>query len=308
MQLRPSLALAVALVLSGCVDQLDTATTRQDVIGGTPTAEGAYPGVGALYLGSFGGAMCTGTLIAPDVVLTAAHCVDPFFIGGEIPGFTLAHDTRTGTPTVVAGASATQHPSFDLTSNPAPGVTTWYDIAVLFLAEPITSVDPIPLPSPEEATMLAAGGEVALVGYGQTTAASDSIGIKFDALASLVAVGTTELQISSSGQPQNCHGDSGGPALIDLGNGQRVVGVVSRSADLGPDCVAGGIDTRVDAYLDFIAQTAPTVCVPPDCVIDPPDEDGGCCSTSGGDPAGALVLAITLGLVLGRRRRSTTDD
>ena len=307
MQLRPPLLAAMLAAAPACVDQLDTATTRQDVIGGAPTAEGAFPGVGALYLEALGGAMCTGTLIAPEVVLTAAHCIEPQFIGPDIPGFTLAHDTLTQPPLVVAGVSATQHPMFDITAEPQPGLTTWYDIGLLFLAEPITSVTPIALPSPEEGAQLAAGTMLALVGYGRTSNDTFDSGVMYDAEAPIVAVGPAELQISNPGQPQNCHGDSGGPALVDLGDGLRVAGVVSRSADLTGECLSGGIDTRVDAYLDFISQTAPTVCVPPDCVIDPPGEDGGCCSTAGGDPTGALVLAITLGLVIRRRRRSASD-
>jgi hypothetical protein len=194
---------------------------------------------------------------------------------------------------------------FSLMTEPTAGAP-WYDVGLLFLAQPITDVDPIPLPSPEEAQALVAGLDLSLVGYGRTSNETFDTGVMFDAVAPIVSVFPTELQISSPGQPQNCHGDSGGPALADLGNGLRVVGIVSRSADMTGECLMGGIDTRADAYLQFIADTAPTVCVPPDCVIEPPDEEGGgCCSTSRGAPVGSLVLAVTVLAIVLRRRRGT---
>jgi hypothetical protein len=149
----------------------------------------------------------------------------------------------------------------------------------------------------------------------------------FDAMTDLVDVGTSELQLSTPGNPQNCNGDSGGPALYDFGGGLAAVGVVSRSADAGPGCLNGGIDTRVDAYLAWIAQEAPEVCVPPACVPATPDaappppdaadptqpdaggpgidddDGGGCCSTSRGDATGTMLLALFVGLAVFRRPR-----
>ena len=300
------------------------------MIGGTVTPEGEYPGVGALYMTEFGAATCTGTLIAPNVVLTAAHCVEPKFIGPDIPGFTLVHDTVSSQPPFTPGMRAVQHPMFDINSDPGAGVGTWYDIALLFLSADITAVQPVPLPTQEQGGQLTSGMQLHLVGYGRTSNETFDTGVMFDAMTDLVTVGTSELQISTPGAPQNCHGDSGGPALYDFGGGFAVVGVVSRSADGTSECLGGGIDTRVDAYLAWIASEAPEVCVPPACVPATPDaapppppdaadpiepdaggpgidddDGGGCCSTSRGDAAGTMLLGLLVGLALFRRRPST---
>ena len=295
------------LALAGCVDADPTRTTDQTVIGGTPTPEGEYPAVGSLWSESFGGSSCTGTLIRSDVVLTAAHCIEPAFLNDEIPGFTLANDTLSAPPTVVAGLRYLQHEQFDIDVEPAAGLGQFYDIGLLWLAEPILDVAPMQIASPTEASAGLVGGlDLELVGYGRTSNETFDTGIKHHAVAELVSFNDSELQISSGGgSPQNCHGDSGGPAIVDFGAGPRVVGVVSRSAAAEPDCDDGGIDTRVDYYLPWIADQVPEA-VAPDAGVGAPGDEGepaGCCSTGGGSGgAGALLLgALVLG-VLGRRR------
>jgi hypothetical protein len=298
-------AIAAALLAIPAAAAADTGTS--DVIGGTITPEGEYDGVGALYVPSLGGAMCTGTLIAPTVVLTAAHCVDQGFLGGEIPGFTLAHDATIAQPVVAPGMRVMQHESFDLFTDPGTGIGTWYDIGLLFLAQPIDTVDPIRIPTLDEAAMLAVDTPLELVGYGVRSTTSQDVGVMYDAIAPIVAAGPAELQISHPGEAQNCYGDSGGPALIDLGHGYRVVGVVSRSAS-GSECTQGGVDTRVDFYTEWLYTNA-MVCAPGDerCPDNELDDGGGCCSTSRRSPTGSLLLALSvLGLLRRGRGRSSS--
>ena len=326
---RPALRALLALTLLGpaaCLDGDPTATTDQPVIGGSPTPEGEYPSVGSLWSDGFGGSSCTGTLIRPDVVLTAAHCIEPEFLGDEIPGFTLANDTVSTTPVVVPGLRYVQHPQFDINLDPGAGVGQFYDVGLLWLTQEITTTDPMLIATPAEAGAgLVAGLDLQLVGYGRTSNETFDGGIKHDAIAELVAFNASELQISpGGGAPQNCHGDSGGPAIVDFGDGQRVVGVVSRSAAAKNDCDDGGIDTRPDFYLQWIEDEIAAACAGgacpdagvPDAMPAPdaessPDagdpgaegDDSGCCSTGKGGQPGALLLgALVLGLLRRRRR------
>ena len=312
---------AVLALLAGCTSP-EWSTTSAEVVGGELTSPGEFPGVGALMYDMGGGPPqfgCTGTLIAPTVVLTAAHCLDPALVGGNVPGFTLALDTFA-TPTVVPGAMAIPHEQFDLEMLPPGGFAETFDIGLVVLAQPITEVAPIPMPRPTDAPALVAGLQMQIAGYGATDAQGNGGGVMFDATTAMISLDTTELQVGMGApQPQNCYGDSGGPGFATVGGVRRVIGVVSRSFDDGPDCNAGGIDTRVDAYLSWIHAHLPTnteipcdsglaeACPEPEPEPDPDDpmgeEDGGGCCSTGDNGTSSVLIALGLGLLVLRRRR-----
>lgn len=315
---RRSIVVGVVVGLAGCAE-LETGSTGSEVIGGAPTAAGKFPGVGALMY-DFGGGVpqagCTGTLIAPDAVLTAAHCVDPFLVGDAVPGFTLAIDTTVGTPTVIAGRQAFKHEQFTIEGEAPDGLGEFFDIGVLLLAQPITEVAPVPMPRPVDIPELVAGLDLEIVGYGRTSNETQDTGVLFDATTKLVSLNATELQVGMGApQPQNCNGDSGGPGFALVGGKRRVIGTVSRSFT-GFDCTMGGVDTRVDAYLAWIHSKVPTgipcdsgmaeACPPGTNGGDEEEDGGGCCSTGRSGTrgvAGSLALVLVVGLALGRRRR-----
>ncbi len=310
--MRPLLPAALATItLAACADTPTLDSHTAEVIGGVRTPDDKFPGVvGLLY--DFGGGQlglgCTGTLIARDVVLTAAHCLDAEVTGGITPSFvTFGHDTTGARPPTHAVSRVIKHPSFDINADIGGGLGQFFDIGLVFLAAPVTDHAPMRMPTPDLGTALAIDDELAIVGYGQTSDADpNSVGVMYDALTGVRELGPTELRVSSGGgDPQNCHGDSGGPAFATFDGEQRVVGVVSRSYQ-SPQCDNGGVDTRVDAYLTWIHETAADAAFPcgsglaAACPVG--DEDGGCCSTGTSAP-GPLAVGAAVAALLARRRR-----
>ncbi len=301
-------AVLAGVVLAGCTEAA-LGVSVDHVIGGDPTPAGGFPGVGALLIRTLPTsdpvAHCSGTLIAPDAVLTAAHCLDPAAIGPQLPSFSLAHDTRDDPRPVVAGREAIVHEQFDLDAPPPAGLGQYFDLGVLRLAAPITEVAPVAMMQPTDSPALVAGLALAIVGYGVTENGTE--GVKYDAETALVAVGSSELRVSAPGQPQNCRGDSGGPAFAALPGGPRLVGTTSRSVERSSQCVSGGIDTRVDVYLAWIHAAVPTG-IPcgsglgGPCAGDEDRADGGCATGARPGP-GTLALALAV-LARVRRRRS----
>jgi uncharacterized protein (TIGR03382 family) len=311
------------VLLVGCVEP-ELGVTHSDVIGGAASQPGKYPGVGALMFDMGGGTMqagCTGTLIAPTVVLTAAHCIDPLLTGGATPGFTLALDTTTGAPVIVPGMQTIQHEMFTLDVMFEGGLSEFFDVGLVVLAQPITEVAPVPMPRPSESAELVADLDMEIVGYGVTDVSGGGGGILFDATTKLVSLNATEIQVGmGTPQPQNCNGDSGGPGFATVGGKRRVIGIVSRSFR-DAECTMGGVDTRVDAYLSWIHSHLPAgtvvpcdsglaeACAEPEPEPEPepgPDDDdtAGCCSSSPRGAAGSFALALLVGVALLRRRRA----
>lgn len=248
---------------------------RDAIIGGVPASAGDFPNTGALVVQ--GEVWCTGTLIAPAVVLTAAHCIQAYELpGGQPPSFTLALDASDAySAGLYEGTGMLAHEQYD--------PNAWYDandIGLVFLAEHPAGATHELLPSPAEGAALAVGADIDIAGYGQTDEnIYESAGVLYKAHTELTAMGQGDITIGGPNQPQGCFGDSGGPSFITVGGTRRQVGVVS--AGVGEGCNDGEIHTRVDAYLQWIDDNVDLPCGSgnsPPC--------GGSSGSSGtGDPA-----------------------
>ena len=254
------------------------------IINGVEATEDDFPETGAMLMTGtislFGGQelrtfVCSSTLIAPDVVLLAAHCLDDFaftFGMGEIEDkevfwsrqadLTSWSDPQNTNPLpdgTIAASDYVIHENFDLQSLQM-GLAENFDIALIFLAEPVLDIDHAFVPSIEENDAITVGDEAIVVGWGQQIATSQfesppagSYAIKQQGTSIISQVADFEMHIGAAQTDvRKCHGDSGGPTFWDGGNGYRLIGVTSHAYDQSDCFETGGVDTRVSYYREWI--------------------------------------------------------
>ena len=279
---RTSVLLLAGLLSSCTAPGPVTSESARPIIGGQPSGEADYPATGVMLArvvgADYGQMVCTGTLIAPDVVLTAAHCTIDFF-GGAIPlehFFSFTLDVSTfGQGNVDLPPRTTKvrrmvaHPDFDLEALGGPngqvrGLADLKDIGLLFLEQPVTDVAPAVLSRTEDEGGVIVGAGVEIAGYGTRQQGGQEAGVKYQANTIINEVGAAEMQIGNlPPTPQKCHGDSGGPTYLAVNDGLspslRIIGVTSRAYDES-DCNKGGVDSRIEAYRDWLVAEMIAAC------------------------------------------------
>ena len=243
-----------------------------EIVSGVPD-HGRNPAVVALDVGGQG--RCTGTLIAPDVVLTARHCVSITSSKVQCPpsGPQIGRDRDASSIGVYVGEDAT---SATLVARgrelvvPKSNTLCDHDIAAIVLDRDVGGVAPLRLAkgAPKR------GDTVRAVGFGKTDDA-DFGGVKLlRDHVKILEVSTAEFLVGEA----TCQGDSGGPAL-DESTGD-IVGVVSRG---GPSCEGSGVHnvyTRTDAFEELLtaalAKSGSGPSLEDDAgVVTPPSKDAG---------------------------------
>jgi hypothetical protein len=206
----------------------------------------ADPAVVAIDVG--GETLCSGTLVAPGVVVTAHHCVAVTAPGTRCPaaGTQIVGERAPSSLRILVGddlAIAEERArGLDVLSPPGDELCG-ADIAMVLLDTPIEDVRPLSV----RTAGAAEGDHLRAVGFARLGASSEPQKLVMDHLR-VLATTATEFEIG-----EICDRDSGGPA-IDESTGE-LVGVASRSA--GAACAgAGAIDvyTRTDAFFPLIAQ------------------------------------------------------
>ncbi len=273
------------------------------IVGGHE-AGSRWPDTAALLQG--GEAVCTGVLIAPEVVLSAGHC------GKRIDEVLLAAASLEGPGERIAVREVVRYPQYWLS----------YDVEVLLLAE-ASSVAPRTIAQDCVLDELEVGSVATIAGYGAT----DRQGYEYgdELLEAQVTVTDPDCEATERGcipevSPggelgaggsgvDTCYGDSGGPIYLNTDSGDFLVGITSRGwDDVTVDCGQGGIFVRPDAVLDWLEEASGWELPTPDCgngaeeatpATEGPQDVGGC---------NAVPLPWTVGLWgpvlwVGRRRR-----
>jgi V8-like Glu-specific endopeptidase len=261
---RSAFGLAIAAGVVACSASRHDVDTGDDTPTGDPVdtneaivhgaADGTHhPAVMALVIDDPAGVeLCTGALVAPDVVLTARHCVSRLrseavscpATGPQVTGNRDPKTIAVVASNVVSGAKAAAYGAEIVT--PKGDALCDADIALLRLDRKIDGVEPLSFDRDDVGGTLT-GKTVTSVGYGLTKNDGGKPGVRrFRSHVAIESDTHTEFVVGES----TCSGDSGGPA-IDEADG-TILGVVSRG---GADCTGASthnVYTRIDAFLPLI--------------------------------------------------------
>jgi hypothetical protein len=260
-------ALAVAIVFTAPSPVDAVSYSDEDLAASAPQY------VALVRIGRFGA--CSGSLIAPEWVLTAGHCASGFDAKDLSVEFQRARRVKVKVARIVSHATY-------VALGEDVAYLRGYDVALLRLERPLTGITPVGLPHRDDAKFRL---DPRAFGYGldenddfhnrlgarrviveDGSWAKEIFGDGFRRRRQLSAYGYREFRGQIGGSPHwdahvlidsaVCSGDSGGPLVASNGTRDAVIGIVS----YGPHCSEPypTVFTRVSWVVDWIRATLRT--------------------------------------------------
>ncbi len=296
------LGIVLALEAGGLDAINDRPPPIQPIYGGSAVDPGDWPSVVAIEVGS---QLCTGTLITPRLVMTAAHCLVTSPPNTKVHVQFGDHSVQPAFETTAGSYGL--HPDFCADAETCK--SDLFDFAYVVLKDPAPADFPpatIMTTQDQWDDLMRIDAAVILVGFGKDE--NWVSGIKREAETVLTRFSDTGLEFQAGGMGiDSCQGDSGGPAfMFDKDGDPLLVGVLSR----GYACGEGGFYGIPSSVLCWISDESgidvrPSGCETCDC-LDPDPDRSGCdrCAVDSTRPLDALAVLLPLGIAFaGRRRR-----
>jgi trypsin len=259
------------------------------VVGGNDAEQGEYPYVAHIVIDK--NFQCTGTLVTPRHVITAAHCSSvtpagvvntPIGQPGQLIELSIgAHRTPSASLTGYE-SDGEKHVASTVTVNPGwAGIgSVSHDAAIIELDTP-SAKQPVKVASAAERSLWSAGTLATIAGFGVTEAGGDQPDVLQEARVPIVPdaeaasaypylidgvdplfggfeSGTQVAAGFPNGGVDTCQGDSGGPLLVSAGTAMRLVGDTSYGAGCAEPGFPGVYGRLADTTMrEWIASIAP---------------------------------------------------
>ena len=218
-------------------------------------------------MGIGGAAFCTGTILAKDIVVSAAHCTvyNPqlmfVLFSDQVPkDLNTLFNSFPGNPLLRQVAGGMTSPQWPKLNDQSATAGNWGDISLIKFNGGLPS-GYVPAKLINSAQRVNSGDTVTLAGYGYTNGNPVKKATelrKVDVTIKDANYTKTELMINTANGKGSCHGDSGGPAYVTIGGAQYLTGLTSR-ADQATDpkgqCIGLTVYTNVQAYLTWISDS-----------------------------------------------------
>ncbi|KAK9685223.1 Trypsin [Popillia japonica] len=240
------------------------------IVGGEEAVRNSIPyQAGVLIAAGVSNFFCGGSLISPNDVLTAAHCLDGADAVQVRLGAHVIDSNTEPTQVRITASSWVQYPNWD-------AALIRNDVAIIRLSTsaPISaSIQPINLPSRSQASTTFAGVSSRISGWGLDSDSATAISpVLREVIVNIITnlqcniqflglIQASNICTSGAGGRGACNGDSGGPLVTQDGNPVQV-GIVSFGLGFGCEIGWPSAFARVTSFLDWIEANSDVVIQP----------------------------------------------